>query len=654
MKKRILFLSNFSLANTGFGKAQKNLLSRLYKTGKYELAEIGAGACDLDPNTQKLPWRVYGVLPKSNEEKQRWDAAPDDNVKRCYAYGLFRFDEAVADFKPDILVVHEDLWCDAAWIKNSQYWGKFTLVQWSPLDAEPLTEDFAVFLKDIKYIYTYGEWSKGIGVNAGLPQTKVATLGVDHEIFRPLDNVASLRVKLGIAPSDYVVLMVARLQVRKKFETLFESLLHIQKTNPELYSHIKILPFCSFKDPAGFDILKFWRSRKIPTEKIIIPYLCTNCREYHIAKNYVDNHPNERHLPEGAKCPCCGADSCLTPSVTNGLTDEQLNEIYNISDLSVLVTSNEGQGQGQVEAKSAGKITISTKYSTSGEVTLGNDSGLAFNYSLYMEMGTLFYKAHLTPQEVGNRIIEVYNLPEEKKREMEKRARELVLDKYNWDKLAKDWEGRLDAIEPLNIDWNAKPKEKNPNPDAKLPLCLNDLEWVVALYKHILDADIAKETNGKPETNQGVQYWLWELTNQKRTKEDIEKFFRSTAQKEAMEKNKVTLKDLLDPNDSKRILYCVPRSAGDNFLSTAVVAGLKEKYPEYSIYVACEGQFAGIWQNNPNIKKVIEFNPIMMVYGAMEGMFNKGLFDICFMPTILTQSNPPSWHHSSNTKSFLL
>lgn len=650
-KKRILWFSNFSLANTGFGKASKEFLSRLHKTDKYEIAELGAGISELSPEVSKLPWKVYGTLCKNQQEQYNYNNA-DGNLKRAFDYGLMRFDEAVNDFKPDIVVAFEDVWQWCAWVKQTKYWGKFVPVQFSPLDAEPLSEEFSMFLKDIEHIYTYSNWSVEIGKKAGLTQTKYATLGVDTEVFKPLGRSQTqlIRTQNFIKDDDFVVLMVARNQIRKKFEVLFESLNYIKKMDADLFEKIKIMPYCQYNDVAatsrGMFFDKFWKNRNIDVTKILTPYHCKACKKYHISNKYEGEEKN---------CIWCNAQkSCGTPSVIAGLTDKELNEIYNICDVNILVTSNEGMGQSLPEGFAAGKSIITTTYSTSWEMAENSGAGIGINHSLYIEDGTYYRKAVIEPEDVAKSIIKYYRFKNEKKAEMSKNAREYVMKSHNYNILAKQWEDIFDNIKILeNVNWNKEAKVKNPNPNAQIPACANDVEWVLALYKNILDVDIIEETGGKPLENQGMKYWLHEIQNQVRPKEQIEQQFRAIAAQD-LQKKPVNLLDMLDPTDAKRLLFVMKTSAGDNFISTSIVSSLKEKYPEHAIYVACDMQFADIWKNNPNIKRVIPYNDMMVQYGWGLDRFEAGIFNIVLTPAILTQMNSPNWHNNGNTKSFIL
>lgn len=659
-KKRILWCSNFSLAHTGFGKSSKEFLSRLYKTGKYEIAELGAGISTLSPDVTKVPWKVYGAVPQTAEENFKYQQA-DGNLKRAFDYGLMRFDEAVYDFKPDIVVNFEDLWSHCAWIKQTKYWGRFQYVVFSPLDAEPLSEEFAMFLKDVEHVYTYSDWSVKIAHDAGITQAKYATLGVNTNTFKVLDKsyVQLLRTQNFIKSDDFVVLMVARNQVRKKFDAVFESLNYIQKLAPDVFEKIKFLPYCQYTDIAalnsGMDFTRFWRNRKVDMTKILTPYHCGACGKYHLSNTYHGFVVENGQAIERADCIWCGTKgSCHTPSVISGLTDDQLNEVYNICDVNLLATSNEGFGCSLPEGFAAGKPIITTMYSTSWEMAENSNAGIGINCSLYNEWGTYYKKANVEPEAVAKSIIKYFRLKQEKRVEMSKNAREYVAKNHNYDLLAKQWESIFDNIKPIeNVDWDKQPKTKNPNPQAQIPQCANDVEWILALYKHILDADIVEETGGKPLENQGVQYWLREIQNQVRPKDQIEQQFRAIAMQD-LQKKPVGLLDLLDPNDVKRMLYVIPQSMGDCFISTSVIASLKENYPEHAIYVASAPQYQDIFKNNPHIKRWLPVDGQMLQYGFGIDGVNKGIFDIVWTPTQMTQANSgPNWSQGGKTKSFL-
>ena len=98
--------------------------------------------------------------------------------------------------------------------------------------------------------------------------------------------------------------------------------------------------------------------------------------------------------------------------------------------------------------------------------------------------------------------------------------------------------------------------------------------------------------------------------------------------------------------ENKRLLFCVPESAGDIFLSTSLLPSLKSTYAEFDIYFACKPQYAEILTDNPNIYKVLDYYPVMDMPHLMEGFSDwEGIFDISILATALTQRYI-NYHHN--------
>ena len=89
-KKRVLIHSNFCKMFTGFGKHKKNLLSYLYKTGKYELIELSNGFVWSSENLKYMPWDSYGTLPDDTEIHK--EIAADERRKNLAGYGTEMID----------------------------------------------------------------------------------------------------------------------------------------------------------------------------------------------------------------------------------------------------------------------------------------------------------------------------------------------------------------------------------------------------------------------------------------------------------------------------------------------------------------------------------------------------------------------------------
>lgn len=99
-----------------------------------------------------------------------------------------------------------------------------------------------------------------------------------------------------------------------------------------------------------------------------------------------------------------------------------------------------------------------------------------------------------------------------------------------------------------------------------------------------------------------------------------------------------SLSQQIDYNNNMRILFIVPESAGDIFLSTSLLRSIKELYDPCDIYFACKKAYFQILDDNPYISKTIEYVSIMDVQTLMEGTGDwPGLFDVSIFVTIATQ-----------------
>ena len=71
-KLRILWCGEASFLNTGYSIYAKEVLTRLYETEKYEIAELACYAAHDNPSLKDVPWRVYPNLPINDMEQSEY------------------------------------------------------------------------------------------------------------------------------------------------------------------------------------------------------------------------------------------------------------------------------------------------------------------------------------------------------------------------------------------------------------------------------------------------------------------------------------------------------------------------------------------------------------------------------------------------------
>ncbi len=94
------------------------------------------------------------------------------------------------------------------------------------------------------------------------------------------------------------------------------------------------------------------------------------------------------------------------------------------------------------------------------------------------------------------------------------------------------------------------------------------------------------------------------------------------------------------PPMAKTLLYTMPMSAGDVFISTGVVSALKEKFPDHLVIFATDGKYSSILKDNPNIFRVIQFENWMT-----DISFCEAIFDEVYTPNLSVQLTTSNWVH---------
>lgn len=92
------------------------------------------------------------------------------------------------------------------------------------------------------------------------------------------------------------------------------------------------------------------------------------------------------------------------------------------------------------------------------------------------------------------------------------------------------------------------------------------------------------------------------------------------------------------PPGAKTLLFTMPQSGGDVYISTATVDALKKKFPEHLIHFATNPQYVDILKDNPNIHKILAWEQWMADVPLCEK-----IFDEVFTPNLAIQLNTSNW-----------
>ena len=193
-KKRILFVTESHKLASGFGRYAKEVIPRLYSTGKYEVAQL---ACYSSPDVfENTNWLTYGVAPMKHEK----DYAKQHTDHPLIQWGVGRFEQACLDFKPDVIKIYRDPWMDA-YILDSPFLPFFHLVWMPTVDSEPQKNEWLYNFNRCDGLLSYTEYGTRVleeQTHGRLKTFGQAPICVDTEIFNIIPNKKQHKEKFGL------------------------------------------------------------------------------------------------------------------------------------------------------------------------------------------------------------------------------------------------------------------------------------------------------------------------------------------------------------------------------------------------------------------------------------------------------------------------
>ena len=630
--KKLIFQTDSSLAKTGFGRNAKALLSYLYKTKKYEIVQYCCGTDYSNPALKTTPWKSIGALPDDINERQR--ICQDAGQARAASYGAYLVDKVIKEEKPDFYFGVQDIW-GTEFAIGKPWFDKINSVIWTTLDSLPILPSAAGNAPKIKNYWIWSSFATKALHEMGHTHVKTVHGCIESSHFYRLEDEKrlELRENHNIEEDAFVVGFVFRNQLRKSVPNLLEGYAKWKKdNNPKKKTYL--LLHTHWKE--GWGIHKLAKEYDVPHDEILTTYVCKKCGKYQI----------KPYNGEDQNCPyCSGEKSQVTTGVGLGVRENQLNEIYNLMDVYCHPFTSGGQEIPIQEAKLTELITLVTNYSCGEESCEEGSESIPLAWSEYREPQTEFIKASTCPISIASSIDTVYNMEAEEKRDMGKKARQWALDNFSVEVIGKFFEDFIDNAPDVDYDFEAadssEGKKKN-NPDAIIPHIENDSDWILTLYKEILATD--NHTN-----DDGYKNWMKQIEH-KVPRSQIEDYFRKVARDHNNKFFPAKIEDLLDKDDKgKRIVYVMPESAVDVFLSTSLLKSIKNKYPDYNLYFATKPEYFCIVEGNEYVHKVIPYSASFDNTVLLEGVGdNEGHFEIAFTPYLTTQRSNNYVHNGKD------
>ena len=480
IKKRIFIANDASCLNTGYGIYGKEILTRLHNSGKYDVAELGCYIDKNHPATSTIPWKFYPNAVSGDDPQHQKYAS--NNINQ---FGLWRFNKAVANFKPHIVFDVRDYWM-FSYQETSPLRPFFHWVIMPTVDSAPQKLEWRYTFSNADIVVPYTQWAKktlikecGNSINL-FP--KCAYAGINPNEFFPLENKTQHKIQY-FGKDITVVGAVMRNQKRKLLPDLmlsFKKYLELLKSNnlDKEYQNTYLYLHTSYPEENGWDIPALLLEYGI-ADRVYFSYLCRNCGSFLPSKF------------QGAikRCIKCNTYSSVVSSPINGVNTSQLNEIYNLFDIFVQYAICEGFGMPQVEAAACGLKIASVDYSAMSEIVDTLDGISLPVQRMFRETETNADRAYPDVDATAQKIYDyLIKTSQEYKTENSAVIRNKCIENYTWDNVYKTWESCFDSIDIKNkADWGSPPIETNHN-NVQVPPNLTHKEFVEFVCYNVLKA----------------------------------------------------------------------------------------------------------------------------------------------------------------------
>ena len=470
-KKKVLVMGEAHYLNSGFGTYTNELLTRLYKTGKYDLVEF-ASYGNLN-DARNVPWLFIANLP-TNGNKAETDLY---NSNGTHQFGSWRFDQICLDFKPDIVLSYRDPWMDD-WIQHSAFRPYFHWVWMPTVDSAPQRPEWITIFSTCDAILTYSEFGGKVLKEQGKETINwigCASPGIDPSIYKPIPK-DSHRKSLGLDPDCFIVGTVMRNQKRKLFFELMKAFrLFLDKAPSEIANKTYLYLHTSYPEKVGWDIAHGIIENHLGS-KVLMTYICKSCKHFF------------PHMFNGAlmQCPRCHQQSAVCPTVGLGLSVEDLAQIYNLFDIYTQYAICEGFGMPQIEASACGVPVAATDYSAMYDVVRFTKGYPIPVRTFFKEMETNAERAYPDNESLADILTKFFQQSPSERIKQAIEVRKATLKRYDWDKSIQVWENYIDSYQPQELQgkWESPPRITNV--PTSIPPNLSHKQFIQWLFTNVM------------------------------------------------------------------------------------------------------------------------------------------------------------------------
>ena len=401
----ILFYGDFN-CTTGFGNVSKKLIDNWSKNKNFNITILAIN--DLTEKPYNYKENVM-IIPCLAVDEKKDGYARLELLRILYSHD---FDVFFALNDIEVLNSMTEHLANVKKERTKANKKKTKYILYTPIDSEPRPSDCTV-LDLFDEVITYTEYAKAVLKplisESKWKKIKVIPHGIDSEVFHPIENsFENSKTKAEIFGTDDVFVFgsVNRNSARKDLATLmmgFAMFKHTSQANAVLYLH------CNPKDKMGIDCYRLSERLGLDVGKDIF-----------FPKDFNEN---------------------------NGISESELNKIYNTFDCFITTTTAEGWGLSIVEAMACKKLVVAPRHTSIQEITDGGNNAFLFKFIQRAVFVNDFEKIRFisNPEEVAQVCGIVYNLQNEEE-EVQAQVTNIVENAYNhvvkwkWNDIAKKFE----------------------------------------------------------------------------------------------------------------------------------------------------------------------------------------------------------------------
>lgn len=317
------------------------------------------------------------------------------------------------------------------------------------VDSAPQQEDWIDTYLSADAVFSYSDWGGNVikeQSNNKINYINTASPGVNLDIFKIKDRL-SIRSNFNIDKEAIIIGSVMRNQKRKLIPELFASFSNVLKklkdSDDAVGQNIYLYLHTSYPD-MGWDIPELLKEHRL-CNKVLFSYICKKCGHVHCS---TFSGPNKI-------CNRCMNKTAFMPSVTDGITQDQLSDIYNIFDLYVQYSICEGFGMPQVEAGACGVPIATVDYSAMSDIVNKLNAFAIPIKTKFKELETKASRVYPDNDVLTNYIVDFVHKPKSIRNKQGFETRQLTEKHYCWNNIAKIWENYLDKLyDTYRADWS--------------------------------------------------------------------------------------------------------------------------------------------------------------------------------------------------------